>query len=187
MLGFALVLIALIIVVSKSVVSVPPGFEFVVERKGRFSRVLKPGFHLSLIPFVDGIARRYSTQLRVLTIPTLTEPNQEALPLKVDSEVSYQVTDSEKVYQGLNDHEQELAAFCHTAIKTALQEYTLDELMLGRGVFEEVVKRRLDDKLRRLGIRILSFSARTIVPPEEVIRALEVQAKRERAQREAME
>jgi regulator of protease activity HflC (stomatin/prohibitin superfamily) len=183
MLGFAVLLVVLAIILPKMVVSVPQGSEFIVERKGKFHRVLKPGLHLSLIPFVDRIARTLSTEPVVLTIPDITEPNKENLPLKIQSQVSYQISDSARTYANVADHEQSLIALAHQEIRSAVKDYTLDEVLLERKDFEDRVQRWLEDGVRNWGMKITGFRVLAMTPPEAVLEALKAQAAQERARR----
>ena len=48
-----------IFVIAKTAVVVPQQSAYVVERLGKFSRVVKAGFHI-LIPFIERIAYRHT-------------------------------------------------------------------------------------------------------------------------------
>ena len=66
----AIVLIALaVLTVMKSVVTVRQGYEFTVERFGRFTRNMRPGIHF-LIPYVDSIGARVNMMERVMEVPS---------------------------------------------------------------------------------------------------------------------
>jgi regulator of protease activity HflC (stomatin/prohibitin superfamily) len=47
---------------------VPQGYNFTVERFGRYIRTLKPGLNL-IIPFVDGVGRKMNMMEQVLDVP----------------------------------------------------------------------------------------------------------------------
>src|SRR5690606_34818797 len=67
---FALVLVVVaVIVLAKMVRIVPQGFEWTVERFGRYTRTLSPGLHF-LVPFVYGIGHRMNMMEQVLDVPS---------------------------------------------------------------------------------------------------------------------
>jgi len=52
-----IILVALLVFVSKAWLTVPQGFQYTLERFGRFKKTLEPGFHL-ITPFFEGVGRR---------------------------------------------------------------------------------------------------------------------------------
>jgi len=56
------------VIVSMSIKTVPQGFEYTVQRFGRYSRTLKPGITV-LTPFVEAIGRKVSMMEQVLPVP----------------------------------------------------------------------------------------------------------------------
>lgn len=179
--------LVLVLIFSSPVVLVPPGSEDVVERLGRFHRVLGPGWHLSKIPFIDRVARRYSTEPAVLDLPAVTGPSKEELPLTVVSGLSCQLTDSGTAYRAVKDVQQSLTGLAQARIGAALRDDEFDGMLAERGRFESEVRRRLEAEVRPWGVKILGFQVHSVTPPQEVIEALEERARRERAQREREE
>ena len=48
--------------------TVPQGFNFTIERFGRYTRTLKPGLNI-IVPFVDGVGKRINMMEQVLDVP----------------------------------------------------------------------------------------------------------------------
>ncbi|MDE0385812.1 MAG: SPFH domain-containing protein, partial [Defluviicoccus sp.] len=67
---FVVVVIVLAIaLVFMGVKTVPQGFEFTVERFGRYTRTLAPGLHL-IVPLVDRIGQRQNVMEQVTDVPS---------------------------------------------------------------------------------------------------------------------
>ena len=64
---YVLVLLALIVAWS-GIKIVPQGYEWTVERFGKFTRVLEPGLQF-ITPFFDRIGRKINVQEGVIDIP----------------------------------------------------------------------------------------------------------------------
>ena len=60
--------IVLVVIVYKGATIVSQGFEFTVERLGKYTKTLTPGFHI-LIPFIDKIGAKVNMMERVLDVP----------------------------------------------------------------------------------------------------------------------
>ena len=65
----AIIAFFIIILIMMSVKTVPQGYEYTVERFGKYSRTLKPGLSF-LIPFLDNIGQRMNLRESVMDIPT---------------------------------------------------------------------------------------------------------------------
>ena len=68
--GFAIIILVLaVIIVFKGVQTVSQGYEYTVERFGRYTKTLRPGFHL-IIPVVDRIGKRMNMMEQVVDVPS---------------------------------------------------------------------------------------------------------------------
>jgi len=62
--GFAIIVLVLaVIIVIKAVQTVSQGYEYTVERFGRYTKTLSPGFHL-IIPIIDRRSRWWMCRRR---------------------------------------------------------------------------------------------------------------------------
>jgi len=87
--------VAVIAIIARGVRTVPQGYEWTVERFGRYRVTLKPGLHI-INPFIDGIGRRVNVQETVLEIPAQNVISKDNASVVVDGIVFYQVIEASR-------------------------------------------------------------------------------------------
>ncbi|MDL2272744.1 hypothetical protein LJC23_06925, partial [Desulfovibrio sp. OttesenSCG-928-I05] len=88
----ALVLLALLIL-AMGVKSVPQGYEYTVERFGRYTHTLTPGLNI-IVPFMDRVGRKVNMMENVLDVPSQEVITRDNAMVKVDGVVFFQVLES---------------------------------------------------------------------------------------------
>ena len=67
---FVIVIVLLaVILVFLGVKTVPQGFEFTIERFGKYTRSLRPGLHL-IVPVIDKVGQELNMMEQVLDVPS---------------------------------------------------------------------------------------------------------------------
>ena len=87
-----LIIVALVVTFS-AVKIVPQGYEYTVERFGRYTRTLKPGITI-LAPFMEAVGRKVSLMEQVLDVPSQEVITRDNVMVKVDAIVFIQVMDA---------------------------------------------------------------------------------------------
>ncbi|TIW38446.1 MAG: SPFH/Band 7/PHB domain protein, partial [Mesorhizobium sp.] len=86
-----LVLVALVVLVLfKGIRTIPQGYNYTVERFGRYTKTLSPGLNL-IVPFVDRIGAKLNMMEQVLDVPTQEIITRDNATVAVDGVAFYQV------------------------------------------------------------------------------------------------
>lgn len=173
------------IIVFMTVKTVRQGYEFTVERFGRFTRVLKPGLHL-LVPFIDTIGARVNMKEQVMDIPTQEIITRDNAMARVDGVVFYQVLDAAKAAYEVDDMLLAIMNLTQTNLRTVMGGMDLDELLSKRDAINALLLNVVDGATAPWGIKITRIEVRDIEPPADIVQAMARQMKAERDKRAAI-
>lgn len=178
-------LVLAIVTVAQGVRIVPQGEVWSVERFGAFTRLLQPGLNL-IIPFVDRIGRRLNVQEVVLDIPEQDVITRDNATVRTDGIVYFRVMDPAKAAYAVQDMTAALTALAMTNIRAVVGEMDLDATLSGRDRINSSLLAILDGATDPWGVKVSRVEIRKIEPPENLIRAMNLQMTAERERRAAV-
>jgi regulator of protease activity HflC (stomatin/prohibitin superfamily) len=179
---FAVILILAVVTAAKGIRTVPQGEVWTVERFGRFTHLLQPGLNF-VIPYVDAIGRRMNVQEVVLDIPEQSVITRDNATVTVDGIVYYRVMDPAKAAYQVQDLQAALTALAMTNIRAVIGEMDLDQTLSSRERINSALLVTLDGATDPWGVKVNRVEIRKIEPPENLIRAMNLQMTAERERR----
>ncbi|WP_270937339.1 SPFH domain-containing protein [Falsiroseomonas oryzae] len=177
----AIVVLA-VVTVAQGIRTVPQGEVWSVERFGAFTRLLQPGLNL-IIPYVDRIGRRLNVQEVVLDIPEQAVITRDNATVATDGIVYYRVMDPAKAAYAVQDLALALTSLAMTNIRSVVGELDLDATLSGRDRINTTLLTVLDGATEPWGVKVSRVEIRKIEPPENLIRAMNLQMTAERERR----
>jgi regulator of protease activity HflC (stomatin/prohibitin superfamily) len=182
--ALALVLLAVLFVGTASVV-VRQGFEYTLERFGRYVRTLKPGFTL-IVPFIERIGQKVDMREQVLDIPGQEIITRDNAMVAVDGVVFYQVLDAARAAYEVADLKLAIMQLTTTNLRTVMGAMDLDETLSKRDEINARLLATVDEATHPWGVKINRVEVKDIRPPTDIVNAMARQMKAEREKRAAI-
>ena len=181
----AVVLVVVVVMIAKGVRTVPQGYEWTVERFGRYRVTLSPGLRL-VNPFTDKIGRKVNVQETVLEIPAQNVITKDNASVIVDGIVFYQVIDASRAAYEVQNLQSAVSNLTMTNIRTAIGALDLDETLSKRDEINERLLRVLDAATEPWGTKITRVELKDVRPPEDVQLSMAKQLTADRERRAAI-
>ncbi len=180
--AFTIIAIVMLLVIYNTVTIVSMRHSYVVERLGKFRKVLEPGIHF-LVPFIDNITYKHEIREQVIDIPSQTCITQDNMQVEVDGIVYLKVTDPKKASYGIGNYQLAATNLAQTTMRSEIGKLSLGHAFSERETLNLKIVKEIDRASEAWGIKVLRYEIKNIRPSKHIVSTLEKQMEAEREKR----
>jgi regulator of protease activity HflC (stomatin/prohibitin superfamily) len=184
-LSVALIVLIFGLILIRSIKIVPQASAGIVERLGRFNRVLGAGLTI-LIPFIDRLRPLIDMRERVVSFPPQPVITEDNLVVSIDTVIYFQVTDPKSATYEIENYIQGIEQLTVTTLRNVVGGLDLEQTLTSRDSINAALRGVLDDATGKWGVRVNRVELKAIDPPPSVQESMEKQMRAERDKRAAI-
>ena len=166
----------------KAINVIPQQTAWVIERLGKFHKILNPGLNF-IIPFIDKVAYKHSLKEIPLDTPSQVCITRDNTQLTVDGILYFQVTDPKLASYGTSNYLIAITQLAQTTLRSVIGKMVLDETFEERDVINNQVVSAIDEAALNWGVKVLRYEIKDLTPPAVILQAMQRQITAEREKR----
>ena len=179
---FVILVLFAIVLAFKTIVVVPQGAEYTLERFGRYIKTLKPGLTF-ITPFLDTVGIKMDMRERVVDVPSQDVITKDNVMVTADAVIFIQVIDVRRAAYEVTNLENAIQNLCLTNVRTVVGSMDLDEVLSRRDEINARLLTVIDAATDSWGTKVTRIEIKDLSPPHDITQAMNKQMKAEREKR----
>ena len=173
------IVVAVLLVIARSLRVAAEWQRAVVLRLGRFHRVKGPGIYL-VYPGIDRVAQIVDLRIQTTTITAEQALTRDTVAVGVDAIVFWQVDNAEAAAIHIANYREAIERVAQTSLREMIGATDLSRLLSDRKTADERLRQTITEKTASWGVIARSVEIKDVVIPRELQDAMSRQAQAER-------
>lgn len=161
---------------------VPQQQAWVVERLGKFDRVLEPGLNI-LIPIVERISYKHTLKEQAMDVHAQTAISNDNVTLQIDGVLYVKIVDAVSASYGVDNPYYAISQLAQTTMRSEIGKLKLDKTFEEREALNHAIVTSINEAATNWGIQCMRYEIKDIQPPTTILEAMELQVAAERQKR----
>jgi len=153
------IVILVVVTVMKTARVVPQKTALIIERLGKYAKILDAGFHV-LAPLLDRVAYGHSLKEVAVDVPPQTCITKDNIAVEVDCVLYLQVIDPVKASYGIEDYLFASSQLAQTTMRSEIGKLELDRTFEERNQINSAINQAVDKASDPWGVKITRYEIR---------------------------
>lgn len=155
---------------------------YVIERLGRYHRVLGAGLNF-IVPFIDKVRVKFTTQEQMINLEPQSVITKDNVSISIDGLVYLRVNDAKKAAYEILNLKLSISQLAQTTLRAEIGKMELDDTLSSREEMNQSLQRALDEASAGWGAKVTRVEISDISVPADVQQAMELQLRATRERR----
>jgi regulator of protease activity HflC (stomatin/prohibitin superfamily) len=174
-------ILALILII-KMVKIVPQQEAWVIERLGKFDKVLEPGLTI-IVPIIQRVAYKHTLKEQAVDVKAQTAISNDNVTLLIDGILYVKIIDPVAASYGVNDPYYAIIQLAQTTMRSEIGKLKLDKTFEERETLNIAIVTSINQAAINWGIQCMRYEIKDIQPPKNILQAMELEVAAERQKR----
>ena len=177
--GFGIFLIIIIIIILlRSIVQINEYERGIKFYKGKFSKLMEPGWRL-VLPIFENY-KKVDIRTKVVDVPEQDAITKDNVSVRINAVIYYKIFDASKAVLEVENFYYAVSQLAQTTMRNAVGSVSLDELLSEREKLSESICKVIDEATDPWGIKVENVELKDITLPEDMKRVIAKVAEAER-------
>ena len=145
---------------------------------GKFSRILKPGWHI-VLPIINRVVK-VDIRTKTVDVPEQEAITRDNVSIRINAVLYYKIFDASKAVISVENYNYAVSQLAQTTMRNIVGSVTLDELLSERDKLSTQICQIVDEARDPWGIKVDNVELKDIALPEELKRVISRVAEAER-------
>ena len=145
---------------------------------GKFSRILKPGWHI-VLPIINRVVK-VDIRTKTVDVPEQEAITRDNVSIRINAVLYYKIFDASKAVISVENYNYAVSQLAQTTMRNVVGSVTLDELLSERDKLSTQICQIVDEATDPRGIKVENVELKDIALPEELKRVISRVAEAER-------
>lgn len=145
---------------------------------GKFSRILKPGWHI-VLPIINRVVK-IDIRTKTVDVPEQEAITRDNVSIRINAVLYYKIFDASKAVISVENYNYAVSQLAQTTMRNVVGSVTLDELLSERDKLSTQICQIVDEATDPWGIKVENVELKDIALPEELKRVISRVAEAER-------
>lgn len=145
---------------------------------GKFSRILKPGWHI-VFPIINRVVK-VDIRTKTVDVPEQEAITRDNVSIRINAVLYYKIFDASKAVISVENYNYAVSQLAQTTMRNVVGSVTLDELLSERDKLSTQICQIVDEATDPWGIKVENVELKDIALPEELKRVISRVAEAER-------